>query len=599
MSIYKSSSLAMIPTAYKDGKLYSVRPTDGDGDFTFSRGSNLAATRVDVNGLIEKGRENLLLQSNQFNTTWTASNASVTSGQSGYDGSSDAWELDVTTAAGKLEQSFTSKSGINTISLYAKEGTLDFLMIYARDAGGSNDAEFYFNLGSGVVGSTKGSAAITLKITDVGGGWYRCEGASSGGFDQYRIYGSNVDNSVAGTGTIYIQDAQLEQGLVATDYIETGTSAAQSGILEDMPRLDYSGGASCPALLLEPQRSNLVEFSEYYGSYWNINDVTIISNDSISPEGIQNATKISETATTARHRLGAGTITIPSAGIYVASVFMKKGTARYGFVHFSGTASYTLIVDLEEGIITDTATNGTIAYQNIEDYGNGWYRCSVGGNSNPATTSYLVQFGIAGAAIPPTYNNYVPQYAGSTSNYLYAYGAQLESGSYPTSYIPTYGTAGSRGEDKSWLLNTNVMPTDYPFTMFVEAPVQAGKDEDFISFGRSDTSDSYKCIQFKSSTNKVQVQNRVGASNTILTSSSTYSTGTLKIAYKLTSSEVKVFVNGVEEASSSSVTAFDSVDDLLLGQLRIVSDTNRRSTLKQALIFPTALTDSECIALTS
>ena len=52
MSIYKSSSLAMIPTAYKDGKLYSVRPNDGAGDFTFSRGSNLAATRVDVTGLI-------------------------------------------------------------------------------------------------------------------------------------------------------------------------------------------------------------------------------------------------------------------------------------------------------------------------------------------------------------------------------------------------------------------------------------------------------------------------------------------------------------------------------------------------------------------
>ena len=63
MSLYKDASLAMIPSAYKDGKLYSIRPTDGSGDFTFSRGSNLAATRVDVNGLIEKGRENLLLQS--------------------------------------------------------------------------------------------------------------------------------------------------------------------------------------------------------------------------------------------------------------------------------------------------------------------------------------------------------------------------------------------------------------------------------------------------------------------------------------------------------------------------------------------------------
>ena len=66
MSLYKDASLVMIPSAYKDGKLYSIRPTDGSGDFTFSRGSNLAATRVDVNGLIEKGRENLLLQSNQF-----------------------------------------------------------------------------------------------------------------------------------------------------------------------------------------------------------------------------------------------------------------------------------------------------------------------------------------------------------------------------------------------------------------------------------------------------------------------------------------------------------------------------------------------------
>ena len=86
MSLYKDASLVMIPSAYKDGKLYSIRPTDGSGDFTFSRGSNLAATRVDVNGLIEKGRENVLLQSNQFDTTWINSN-SRTGGQAGYDGS--------------------------------------------------------------------------------------------------------------------------------------------------------------------------------------------------------------------------------------------------------------------------------------------------------------------------------------------------------------------------------------------------------------------------------------------------------------------------------------------------------------------------------
>ena len=94
--LFDDASLAMIPSAYKDGKLYSIRPTDGSGDFTFSRGSNLAATRVDVNGLIEKGRENVLLQSNQFDTTWVNASVTITGGQAGYDGTNNAWLLQVT-----------------------------------------------------------------------------------------------------------------------------------------------------------------------------------------------------------------------------------------------------------------------------------------------------------------------------------------------------------------------------------------------------------------------------------------------------------------------------------------------------------------------
>ena len=58
MSLLNKASLIQIPSGYKDGTLYSAKPTNGDGDFTFSRGSNLAATRVNSEGLIEKGREN-------------------------------------------------------------------------------------------------------------------------------------------------------------------------------------------------------------------------------------------------------------------------------------------------------------------------------------------------------------------------------------------------------------------------------------------------------------------------------------------------------------------------------------------------------------
>ena len=66
----EAASLIMIPNSYSDGLLASVKPNDGAGDFTFTRGSNISATRVNADGYIEKGYENLLLQSNSFDTTW-------------------------------------------------------------------------------------------------------------------------------------------------------------------------------------------------------------------------------------------------------------------------------------------------------------------------------------------------------------------------------------------------------------------------------------------------------------------------------------------------------------------------------------------------
>ena len=66
----EAASLIMIPTSYSDGLLASVKPNDGAGDFTFTRGSNISATRVNEDGYIEKGYENLLLQSNTFDATW-------------------------------------------------------------------------------------------------------------------------------------------------------------------------------------------------------------------------------------------------------------------------------------------------------------------------------------------------------------------------------------------------------------------------------------------------------------------------------------------------------------------------------------------------
>ena len=170
MGVFDKASLALVPDGIKDGKLYSIKPTDGSGDFTFKRcdgaaNCDLAATRVDENGLIEKGRENLLLQSNQFDTSWTLSNTGVTSGQSGYDGSSDAWLLSKSAANGRIYQD-ASVSGVATYSVYAKAGSTDWIYII-----GSTGIypEAYFDLSNGVVGNTSSNLSfIGANIQDVG-----------------------------------------------------------------------------------------------------------------------------------------------------------------------------------------------------------------------------------------------------------------------------------------------------------------------------------------------------------------------------------------------------------------------------------------------
>ena len=217
-NIYDKSSLVLIPSGTKTGKVYSQVPVSGDGDFTFTRSS--AATRVNADGNIEKETSNLLLQSNQFDTTWTLNSASVTSGQSGYDGSNDAWKLQ---SNGGNYCRVNQSTGINSVvtnSIYAKAGNVNFIGATATNGSGSDVV--IFNLSTGVVSSTTGSNVIDANIEDIGSGWYRCSVSSTANSAGYALwYVSDSGSSGSSSGDyVFIQDAQQEYGLVAKDYIE-------------------------------------------------------------------------------------------------------------------------------------------------------------------------------------------------------------------------------------------------------------------------------------------------------------------------------------------------------------------------------------------
>jgi hypothetical protein len=511
MSLFDDASLVMIPSAYKDGKLYSIKPTDGSGDFTFTRGSNLAATRVNSSGLIEKGRENLLLQSNQFDTTWATTDASVTSGQSGYDGSSDAWLLSKTDSNALISQS-VSKSGVQTYSIYAKAGTLSWCSFLITATTGNQSR--YFDLSTGTKGGSDYGTEIESTITSVGSGWHRITLTFNESTTSVRIYPADGNLDISGTsGNILIQDAQLEQGLVATDYIETTTTTAQAGILEDMARLDYSGGASCPSLLLEPQRTKRE---------------------------------------------------------YIQLTFFAEGvsTSSSGFNLINGT------------------TSGDSATHKIEDYGNGWYRCSFTASILQSTGAY--NFSRVGTGS----NEFTFYYAGDGTSGMYFYGFQVESGSYPTSYIPTYGTSQTRSSDAcsktgissligqtegTLFMDVNLYARD-SFTYFALAP-NLGSTSSYIGIGITATAFSFEVIN-----SGVQVAYNYSNS----------STGNFKLAFAYKANDFVAYVNGTQVMTdtSGSVPACSQIG---LNHY----DKNQTLLYKQALVFKTRLLNEELEALTT
>ena len=583
MSYYDDASLMFLAGggAQKDGKAYSIKPTDGTGDFTFSRGSNLAATRVGADGLIEKGRENLLLQSNQFDTTWAAVGINRTSGQSGYDGNDNAWKIESTnTGQSRIAQTI-SISGVNTISFYAKAGTANYIVPYII---GSGDPRAFFNLSTGVVGTT--AYNIDASMEDVGGGWYRCSMTLERTSSSLWIFIGNTDgnfNSAIGD-SIYIQDSQLEQGLAASPYIPTTTTTGTAGILEDTPRFDYSNGASCPSLLLEVSRTNLIPKSEYVGSM-NLQNVSATANATTSPEGVGNAYEVEPTGTSFKTIRNSVTVTANSK--YTISFFYKNIDHKNIGFYDNNTAGSEIQINVQNN--TFTLGSACVA-GDIEDYGNGWYRawCTF-----PVSSGTLANYLIFRSET----NNGSYTATGSS---IYVYGFQIEQGSYQTSYIPTNGTSQSRAAE----VCVTGTPSTTLFgqtegTVFCEyTPVSDDTTNVSRFFRLSNSGNSNQIYLQHEASNKITAVVFNGSNQFVGQTSTGYvSVGnTYKFALAYKNGDYAFYANGVQ----ITVGTATGLGTLAVDRLGLTNSViGKSSKVKQGIVFKTRLTNAELATLTT
>jgi hypothetical protein len=250
------------------------------------------------------------------------------------------------------------------------------------------------------------------------------------------------------TGKLYTPLATTSGGLVlgaSGDFnVTRGTTATRvnaNGLIESVasgiPRLDYytSGGtAGCPALLVEPSAQNLALQSEAFNTTWSPTNITVSTNvtGTLSPAGGTTADKIIPTSGNLQHRVDQS-ITLTASGTYTFSVFAKAD--GYGFASLR-IGSNGAAFNLSNGN-TGAISAGITA--RADNYGGGWYRLSITGTSASGSVTFRINVESAlQVAI---------DFAGDGTSGILLYGAQVETGSVATSYIPTTTAAVTRNAD--------------------------------------------------------------------------------------------------------------------------------------------------------
>jgi len=514
MSTYSDASLIFYPSGYKESKLYSLKPTDGSGDLTFTRASS--ATRVNEQGLIETasilGSEEVVNGDFATDTNWDLGSATISGGLLNLLG------------GGGLSYALQT----NTNLVIGKRYLATYTIVSISNAG----------------------LGVRVRVGNGGNGIYR---TTTGTFTEIITCAGSFEIFLEGNSTNFIGSID--------------NVSVKEVITNNIPRIDYTGGG-CGKLLLEPQRTNLVLYSNNaFGNGTNGSSATTTTPSVI--DGV-NYRKMTATAVDGNIFAGVSELSSTPTGLMCFSVFLKKGSCDDVQLIDQNTTGKSIRVNLSNGTII-SQSSGLIC--GVESYGNDVYRV------------YLVQ---DFTSIGFRYD----LYAKEIGDFYYTT-AQMESGSYPTSVIITNGTAVTRVSDVagksgiSSLIGQTEGVVFYDFIWqatgqaFQSSGVSSGSYHNSISFGHYGGSLNLE-IYYNGAL--------IGLGSQVLIDGQRY-----KIAFAYKSGDSATYVNGVQLSTSSTSFAFAAV----LNNLFLTYDgENFGDKVNTYMLFKTRLPNADLTLLT-
>lgn len=590
------ASLVLTPNAEKTSKLYSIIPSNGNGDFTFSRA--VSATKTTLNELVEDVPYNLFNYSEEFsNTYWGKPNGTITSNViTAPDGTLTAdlftKTSNVSIVSNINRTSTTYYLGVVTISLYVKRNVGNIVGIRL-----ASNVQFNYNFESKAITPADPLVLLDYNAVPVGNdGWIRLYLTANvtGAVNPFLL---NMF-SAAFNDSVYVWGAQLNKGHIKP-YVRTTDRI-------NIPRLDYTLG-TCPTIELEPSRTNLITFSEdmTQTSVYTLAGTTVSPNQIIAPDGNRTADKVvSYTGTQQRFRIasyGFGN----SSSTTTISVFAKKGELSYLRMGTNVDATIGAVFNLDNGTVSNVGTG----IGRITPYPNGWYRCSITGAAGGACDMFL------------TDSSGNVNYTGNDIDGLYLWGWQFEQ--WPgagltttsvfnaTSYIPTYGTTVTRANEGLALSNlvANNIVSATGGTWFVHIvdniPItrEAATPTDIGLFIGDSAAGITNTISIRRSTSGTLIRSEITKfiGGDITQNIYTTSANEVKLVIKYNigvAGSFDVFENGVKVVTASAFTGNVPLTYIGTKTSATVSESPF-TNIKSMALFNTQLSDAQCLALST
>jgi hypothetical protein len=370
----------------------------------------------------------------------------------------------------------------------------------------------------------------------------------------------------------------------------SATRVNSDGLIEvvpaNSPRFDFdpTSGESLGLLVEEARTNSLLWSEDFTNSIWLGANPTVTSNITLSPDGTLSADKVE--INPVRQSISTQPNTQFSISFFIKTNESTSNAIRVRLGFSGGVANLWWFPSNQQfGIISPT----TITDVKTISYGNSWYKiCFV---YNVPNNIFATEFAFSGV-----------DGDGSTTQqgHFVIWGAQLEQGSFPTSYIPTTTSTVTRTADNARIIGSNFSDFYNPseWTLMVGARRNyAGNFLGFPNLARINDGTNNNTIGFYGASASIQFTNfgvvSGGINYTPYVAGNIPSTSPFKMIQALKKDNSTFGVDGVLTPTDTSVEMPVGVNQLIIG-----GDAKWGGTIQQLVYYPTALPSNQLITLT-